>query len=148
MAIQVRSAKDRFTRQSKQTHPDMVTSKEQVNGEDTVRQGQRPGMRLVETVEAYGRIEFEIIKLRTVQTATRIIANMAFRLAVFALCFLFLLLLSIGVGLLIGDILGKPHYGLLVISMFYLLLIVVISVFLGSWIRRQVGNAIIKELLD
>jgi polyferredoxin len=125
----------------------MLTSKEQGNGQDTVQSGQRPGMHLAEAVKAYGRIELELIKLQAVQAATRVLAMMALRVAVIALSFLFVLLMSMGVGLLIGDMLGKPHYGLLIVALFYLLLIVIVSFVLGGWIRRQAGNAIMKALL-
>ena len=125
----------------------MVTSKYQVNGQDADQQRQPPETNWAETVKAYGKMELELAKLKFVQAATRIIAIMAFRVAVFAVWFVFVLLMSMGVGLLIGDMLGKPHYGLLIISSVYLLLIVLMTFFLGGWIKRQASNAIIKELL-
>ena len=125
----------------------MATSKQQVNGQEAVPSSQDPGTQWLSAAEAYGRIELELVKLRTVQVVTRVVATMALRVAILALAFLFVLLLSMGAGLLIGEWAGKPYYGFLVVALVYLVLIVIMTFFMGGWIRRQVRNAIIKELL-
>jgi polyferredoxin len=125
----------------------MAASKQQINGQEAVPPTQDPGTQWLSAAEAYGRIEFELVKLKTVQVVTRVVATMAFRVAILAMAFLFVLMLSMGAGLLIGEWVGKPYSGFLIVALVYLVLIVIMTFFMGGWIRRQVRNAIIMELL-
>jgi hypothetical protein len=59
----------------------------------------------------------------------------------------FVLFLSLGLSLLIGDVLGKVYYGLLIMAGFYGICGFVLHFFMSKWLKRVVGNYFIKMSL-
>ena len=125
----------------------MPATREKSNGQKIKTPGQILES-LFESVEAYGGLKLELIKLKSLQSLTRVAASLVFQVIVYALIFLFVFILSIGIAFLLGEELGKPYHGFLIVAGFYLIAIVVFTMFFRTWIRRVVSNSIIKEVLE
>lgn len=103
---------------------------------------------LVESTEAYGKTTYNLSKLKLLETATHVVTSALTRLGVIIMFSLSALVLSIAIALLLGDVLGKPYYGFLIIAAFYLVAGIVFFFFLHKWIKRPVSKSIIKEALQ
>jgi hypothetical protein len=58
-----------------------------------------------------------------------------------------MLFLSLGLALWLGKILGEICYGFFALAGFYCLAAILIYFFLHKWIKKQIGNALIKQML-
>lgn len=103
---------------------------------------------LSESVEAYSITTFELAKLKALQTTSVVASSLVSRLSVVLAVSLFALVFNIGIALWLGDLLGKNYYGFFVVAAFYLLAAAVLHFLIPTWIKRVVGDSIIKEALD
>lgn len=103
---------------------------------------------LVDKAEAYARTTFELSKLKTLETITVVVTSLVSRLIIFSAISLFILVLSIGVALLLGDLLGKLYYGFFIVAGFYLFAGIVLKLFLHKWIKKPISELIIVKALQ
>ncbi|HEY6503715.1 MAG TPA: hypothetical protein VIZ28_07075 [Chitinophagaceae bacterium] len=103
---------------------------------------------LFEKAEAYGKTTIELTKLRALETTTIVATSLVWRLSVIITIALFILVLTIGIALLLGDLLGKSYYGFFIVAAFYLVAGIVLYYFLHKWIQKPVSDLIIKQVLQ
>jgi len=102
---------------------------------------------LLEYGQAYIKTSVQLVKFRTTEKAAEIISSLASSLIILILLTLLFINLNIGIALLIGSLLGRIWLGFLILSGFYGMTGIVIYVFRNSWIKKPVGNSVIKLLL-
>jgi hypothetical protein len=102
---------------------------------------------LLEKTTEYGKTSYELIRLKTIDKTTDIISLCVPQTIVYVLIAIFLLFLSLGAGLWVGDILGKTYYGFFAVAGFYVFLFLIIRLFMYKWIKRLVKNNIVKQML-
>jgi len=100
---------------------------------------------LVERAEAYTSTTFELSKLRLVEHSIPAVTSILSKLSVIAVLTLFSVFLTIGLALLLGELLGKSYYGFLAIAAFYLVLGIILQLYLSNWIRKPVSDLIINK---
>lgn len=98
-------------------------------------------------VETFGKTTIELSKLRSLETSTRLVPLVVARVCVIAMISFFIFVLNIGIALLLGDLLGRSYIGFFIVSGFYLILGVVFRFFLHGWIKKPIGEMIIKQIL-
>jgi hypothetical protein len=103
---------------------------------------------LVERAEVYGKTTYELSKLKLLETTTHVVTSAVSRLGVIIMFSLFVLVLSIGIALLLGDLLGKSYYGFFIIAAFYFFAAILFHFFLRKWIKKPISDSIIKEALQ
>ena len=103
---------------------------------------------LYEKAEEYGKTTFELAKLRSLETTNLIVTSLIARLSVAIMICLFALVLSIGVALWLGDLLGKSYYGFFIVAFFYLIIGIIFHTFLLKWIQKPIGQLIITQALQ
>lgn len=102
---------------------------------------------LLERASEYGKTSLELVKLKTLDKTTDIVSSLVPQSVVIILIASFMLFLNLGIALWLGDILGKTFYGFFVVAGFYILVGIVIHLFMHKWIKKLVGNYIIKHIL-
>ena len=102
---------------------------------------------LLERGQAYIKTSVQLFKFKTTDKAAEITSNLASGLIILILITLLFINLNIGIALLIGSLLGRIWLGFLILSGFYGMTGIVIYVFRNSWIKKPVGNSVIKLLL-
>ena len=102
---------------------------------------------MIELLKEYSTKKLELFKLSFTEKSSVGSGFVIFMLLAFVFGSLFVLMLNIAVGLLIGHSLGNYGYGLLIVSVFYLVLFVVV-ILLRKSIMRSVANKIIHFLND
>lgn len=103
---------------------------------------------LYEKVELYGKTSYELAKLKSLETSTKVVSSLITRISIILVFSLFAMVLNIGIALLLGDLLGKAYYGFFIVAAFYLLSGIVLQFFLHQWIAKPVGNLMIKQALQ
>ncbi len=103
---------------------------------------------LFESLETYSKTTVELAKLKALEALSKGIAGLFAKLGVVVMILLFTVLLSIGVAILLGDLLGKTYYGFFIVAAFYLVAALLSHFFLYQWIKAPIGNTLINQVLQ
>ncbi len=103
---------------------------------------------LADTVKEYVNTRIESIKLNTVEKGSGIIATIIAGLLVAAIFLFFLVFCSIAVALVLGDWIGKPWAGFLLVAFLYLVTGIIIWFARVKIIQLPIMNALIKQFFS
>lgn len=95
---------------------------------------------LLERVEAYIKTTLELSKLKALETASFTLTTVISRLIVFFVTALFVIFLSIGIALFLGDLLDKMYYGFFIVAAFYLVAGTIFYFSLDKWIEKPISD--------
>lgn len=101
---------------------------------------------LFESLETYSKTTFELAKFKALEALSKTIAAVFASLGMVIMLSLFVVLFSIGVAMLLGEVLGKIYYGFFIVAAFYLLVGLLSHFFLYQWIKVPIGNILIKQV--
>lgn len=102
---------------------------------------------LFERAEDYGKTTLNLLKLNAIDKSADVVSSLISRLAVIMTVIFSVLIISIGLSLWIGKLLGDDFYGFFIIGGFYAFLAMILFVFRHQCIKYPVSNSIIKQLL-
>jgi hypothetical protein len=102
---------------------------------------------LFERAEDYGKTTLNLFKLNAIDKSADVVSSLVSRLAVIMTVVISVLIVSIGLSLWIGKLLGDDFYGFFIIGGFYAILAILLQVFRHQWIKYPVSNSIIKQML-
>ncbi|SEG61990.1 hypothetical protein SAMN05421847_3010 [Halpernia humi] len=98
---------------------------------------------MVETLKEFLAKRIELLKMEATEKTVIILAFFVFS-GLFILMFLvFVILLNIGLGLILGHYIGNYGYGILLIAGFYLIFVFITLLFKNS-IKKRVANFFLK----
>ncbi len=103
---------------------------------------------LLERAEDYTRTSFELIRLKAVDKISDGASSAASKIVAMFFFVFFFLMLSVGLSLLLGEVLGKAWYGFMVMAGLYGILFAVLFFVKHNWLKKIVGNSIIKSMLN
>lgn len=103
---------------------------------------------LLERAEDYTKTSFELIKLKAVDKFSDSASSAASKVVALFFFISFFLMLSVALSLLLGDLLGKAWYGFMVMAGLYGILFAVLFFVKHNWLKKMVGNSIIKSMLN
>lgn len=102
---------------------------------------------LFEKAEEYIKTRIDLFKLKLVSKASDLLASFFSKVISLVFFSFFFIVLSIGLGFLLGEWLGRYSYGFLVLAGFYLILGIIINAFGDKWIKRPVANKLIDRFI-
>lgn len=102
---------------------------------------------LFEKTEEYIKTNVQLIKLKAVDILAEVISSLVAKVVIGMLSFFFLLMLNIGIAIWLGQLMGQPHYGYMVVAGFYGLLTLIIFLVRGKIISKPLSNTIISQML-
>ncbi len=102
----------------------------------------------IEKATEYGKTSFELEKLKAIEKMSALVSSLMSNWLVLVLLSSFMLFLSIGLALWLGEILGKIYFGFFVIAAFYGLTGLLIHFFLHGSIKKRISNIFIKQVLN
>jgi hypothetical protein len=102
---------------------------------------------LFERAEDYGKTTLNLLKLNAIDKSADVVSSLVSRLAVIMTVVFSVLIISIGLSLWIGKLLGDTFYGFFIVGGFYALLAILLQVFRHQWVKYPVSNSIIKQML-
>jgi hypothetical protein len=102
---------------------------------------------LFERAEDYGKTTLNLLKLNAIDKSADVVSSLVSRLAVVMTVVFSILIVSVGLSLWIGKLLGDTFYGFFIIGGFYAILAILLQVFRHQWLKDPVSNSIIKQML-
>ena len=103
---------------------------------------------LFERAEAWSKTTIELSRLKALETTSNVATSLVSRLTVIIVLSLFALVLTVGIALFLGELLGKTYWGFFIVAAVYLIAGIVFYFFLHKWIRKPLGDLIIKQALQ
>lgn len=102
---------------------------------------------LIDKAEHYGKTSIDLYRLKAIDKSADVLSSVTSHLVISILAIFFFLILNIGLGLLIGEYVGKTYYGFFILAGFYALLGVTLYAFRNQLIKTPVSNSIITQAL-
>jgi len=96
----------------------------------------------------YLETRIELVKLQTVNKITDVVSSLASRLIIVIFVLLMIVVLNTGIAIWLGEILGKMYYGFFCLAGFYLLLVIILAAARRSWIKKAIGNKLVRKMLN
>lgn len=103
---------------------------------------------LFEEFKDYVSLRLQITQLKYSSKTSLVTSSVLTYMLISMVVFFFVLVLTIGIALWIGNLLGEWYLGFLIMAGIYLMLSLVIFTFRNRWIRIPLNNLIIKEIFD
>lgn len=101
---------------------------------------------LVDRTRDYVETRVSLLKLQAVNKSADVISSATSGLVTVFFMIIFFLMLNIGIGLLLGELLGKTYYGFFVLAAIYLITGLLFKSSGDKWIKGPVSTMIIKKL--
>jgi len=102
---------------------------------------------LAERVENYSRTTLALYKLKAVEKTSVFTSIVVSKVLVVLVLSMFLMFVSVGFSLFIGDCYGKMYIGFFIVSGIYLLAAFLYSIFFSNGLKKRIINLVISELL-
>jgi len=102
---------------------------------------------LIEKTVEYGKSSLELAKLKAIDKTSDTISSVFAHSVVVVILVAFMLFLSLGVAFWLGKIMGEIHLGFFLVALFYCITAILIYLFMFKWIKKHIGNTIIKQIL-
>jgi membrane-bound ClpP family serine protease len=103
---------------------------------------------LIDRVKIYVETRIDLLKLKAIDKSSSFISLLISIIIVILMSFIFIMLLSVGIALLLGEMLGKTYYGFFIVAGFYLLIGLMLFAFRDKWMKTPIANSMIKNLTD
>lgn len=101
---------------------------------------------LIEKIEEYARTSVELYKLKAVDKGTDVFTAIISRVIIFAIIALFFLLVTIGLSLYLGDVLGKDYYGFFAVAGVYFLIGGLLFLFRTHLLDVPLNDFIVRQI--
>ncbi len=102
---------------------------------------------LLGKVEDLVKTSIELVRLKTMDKLSDVLSSALPGIILGVVLLFMILMLSIAASLYLGEITGQSWYGFLIVSGFYLIVIIILTLFRKP-IKKQIGNTIIKKTLN
>ena len=103
---------------------------------------------LIDRIKSYVETRIDLFKLKAIDKSSSFLSLLFSMIIMIFMCFSFIMLLSVGVALLIGDMMGKSYYGFFIVAGFYLILGLIIYTYKTKWLKIPMANKMVKHLTD
>ena len=102
---------------------------------------------LLENAVEYGKTSCKLYKLKAIDKTSDVVSSLIPRFILMGFIWAFMLFLSLGLALWLGEILGEAYFGFFLIAAFYGFTGIFIHLFLNKWLKKTACNRFIKQLL-
>lgn len=102
---------------------------------------------LYNKVKEYTETTIELYKLNAIEASADVLSSIVARIVFVIVFALFTLFINVTISLLIGNLLGAYYWGFLIVSGFYLIIMVFLYYYNGKLIKAPITNLVIEKLL-
>ena len=103
---------------------------------------------LLEKTHDYVETRIDLVKLKTIDKSSDVISSVAVSVAILLGVLFFIGMMSIGLAIYLGHVLGKLHYGFFIVGGLYAIIILILYAARHRWIKTPVYNGIVKKILN
>lgn len=101
---------------------------------------------LFEKIESYIKTTLELYRLKAIDKVTDIFATLASSMILGLIVALSFILLSVGLALFLGELLGKSYYGFFAIGGLYAAIGIVVGINRREWLEVKLNNFLINQI--
>ncbi|MFT3793280.1 hypothetical protein [Flavobacterium sp.] len=101
---------------------------------------------LVDKIEEYAKTSVELYKLKAIDKGTDVFTSFISRVVIISIIALFFLLITIGLSLYLGDVLGKTYYGFFAVAGIYISIGIILLIFRRSWLENPLNDYIVRQI--
>lgn len=94
----------------------------------------------------YSRTSVELLKLKAIDKSAELVSTLITKIVLIAIVAMFILSISIGLSIWIGELVGKVYLGFFIMAGFYAFLSLLVYFFKDQWIKIPVSNSFISQL--
>jgi len=102
---------------------------------------------LIDKSKDYVETKIELAKLRTIDKSADVLSTVVVMVSMILIAFFFIFFVSVALAMLVGRSLGAYHYGFFIVGGFYAIILLVIYVQRGKWIKTPIANGLINKML-
>jgi len=102
---------------------------------------------LFERVRDYGKTSFELVRLKAIDKGSELAANVVSAVITSVVFGLFFLMANIGLGLWLGELLGKAYFGFFLLAGIYLIAWFGVMA-VKSGIKRKIADGIVDKMMN
>ena len=102
---------------------------------------------LIDKSKDYLDTELELTKLKTIDKSADVLSSVVVMVSMILVAFFFIFFISVAFAMLVGRNLGAYHYGFFMMGGFYAIILLVIYVQRGKWIKKPITNGLINKML-
>lgn len=102
---------------------------------------------LLDRATQYGKAELELAKLKALSKGSEIVSATVPGLLIMILVSFFMLFLNLGIAFWAGGLLGNLFFGFFAVAAFYGIIALIFKLFIHEWLKRKVGDYIIRRVL-
>lgn len=103
---------------------------------------------LFEKAEDYSKTSLELLKLNAIDKTADVVSTLITRMTLFAITTLFIFVITVGVAIWIGELLGKMYLGFFVMGGIHVTIALLIYSFRREWIEKPIRQFIIFGLCE
>jgi hypothetical protein len=103
---------------------------------------------LFETAGDYAETRINLFKLKAVDKSSEVVASFAAFIIIAIVVTSGTFILTVGLCLWLGSILGHIWYGFFIVGCFYMLIAVLLFVFKNRWLKGPVNDVIVKKIFN
>ncbi len=103
---------------------------------------------LIDRVKSYVETRIDLLKLKAIDKSSSFLSLLISMVVVILISFISIMLLSVGIALLLGDLLGKVYYGFFIVAGFYLITGIALYIYRDKWLKAPIANSMIKKLME
>jgi uncharacterized protein YqhQ len=102
---------------------------------------------LIDKSKDYLETKIELARLKTIDKSADVLSAVVVIVSMIFIGSLFIIMISIGISLFLGRILGAYHYGFFIMGGFYALVLLLIYIQREKWIKTPISNELINKML-
>ncbi len=103
---------------------------------------------LVEKVKDYAETRIDLLRLKAIDKSSSFLSLLIAMIVVILVGLISFMILSVGLALLLGDLLGKAYYGFFIVAGIYLITGLVLYSTREKLLKSPMANSMIKKLMD
>ncbi|MEP7108512.1 MAG: phage holin family protein [Ferruginibacter sp.] len=103
---------------------------------------------LFENAGDYLETRMDLLKLQVINKSSDATSSIVSGLTILFILKVAIFILSIGLAIWVGELLGKLYLGFFAVGGFYILVGVIIYIFRNSWLKEPLNNLLIKKMLN
>lgn len=102
---------------------------------------------LIDKSKDYLETKIELARLKTIDKSADVLSAVVVVVSMIFIGSLFIVMISIGISLFLGRILGAYHYGFFIMGGFYAIILLLIYFQREKWIKTPISNELINKML-
>lgn len=102
---------------------------------------------LLEMAETYAKINLDLFKLKAIDKSADVVSSVLSKLILYVVVLMIIFLITTGLALWIGELLGKLYYGFFILAAFYVLVALFLH-FKNGLIKSPINDSIILKMLN